>query len=91
MNLFKISYFASSHQFKGWKLISGNIEESSEDGTLADRKTSFSKIKLRPNSADNQATYACEVEIGPNRIYKIFFPLFPILYINIFIWTRLSV
>lgn len=38
----------------------GNIEESSEDGTLPDRKTTFSKIKFRPNSADNQATYACE-------------------------------
>ena len=68
MNLFKIFHFASSLQFKRWKLILGNIEESSEDGTLADRKTSFSKIKLRPNSADNQATYACEVKIGPNKI-----------------------
>ena len=28
---------------------------------MADRKTTFSKIKFRPNSADNQATYACEV------------------------------
>jgi len=38
----------------------GNIEESFEDGTLPDRKTTFSKIKFRPDSADNQATYACE-------------------------------
>ena len=44
----------------GWKLISGNIEESEEDGILPDRKTTFSKIKFRPNSADNQVTYACE-------------------------------
>ena len=49
-------------QFKRWKLILGNIEESSEDGTLSDRKTTFSRLKLRPNSADNQATYACEAD-----------------------------
>ena len=46
--------------FNGWKFISGSIEESEEDGTLPDRKTTFSKIKFRPNSADNQVTYACE-------------------------------
>ena len=41
-------------------MISGSIEESEEDGTLPDRKTTFSKIRFRPNSADNQVTYACE-------------------------------
>ena len=61
MNLKFSIFLITSHQFKRGELILGNIEESSEDGTLPDRKTTFSKIKFRPDSADNHATYACEV------------------------------
>ena len=63
MNLKFSIFLITSHQFKRGELILGNIEESSEDGTLPDRKTTFSKIKFRPDSADNHATYACEVRI----------------------------
>lgn len=55
-----LGYFYLFHKFNGWELILGNIEESEEDGTLPGRKTTFSKIRFRPNSADNQVTYACE-------------------------------
>ena len=66
MNLKFSIFLITSHQFKRGELISGNIEESFEDGTLSDRVTSFSKIKFRPDSADNQATYACEVSPPPS-------------------------
>ena len=55
-----LEYIYLLSMFNGWEFISGNIEESEEDGTLPDRKTTFSKIKFLPNSADNQVTYACE-------------------------------
>ena len=57
---FYSDYFHFVHGFNGQTLILGNIEESEEDGTLPNRKTTFSKIRIRPNSADNQVTYACE-------------------------------
>ena len=77
MNLKFSIFLITSHQFKRGELISGNIEESSEDGTLPDRKTSFSKIKFRPDSADNHATYACEV--SKNCILR---PLVTVIYIQ---------
>ena len=55
-----LEYIYLLSMFNGWEFISGNIEESEEDGTLPNRKTTFSKIKFWPNSADNQVTYACE-------------------------------
>jgi hypothetical protein len=44
----------------GW--FSGNIEEREEEGRLSRRITSLSRIRFRPGSEDNQATFACEAE-----------------------------
>ena len=59
-NKFSSEYSYFVHGFNGLTLILGNIEESEEDGTISNRKTTFSKIRIRPNSADDQVTYACE-------------------------------
>ena len=40
----------------------GNIEDSEEDGSLHGRKTTLGRIRFRPSSDDNQATFACEAD-----------------------------
>ena len=40
------------------------IETKVEDGSLPNRKTVVSKLKMTAKSGDNQATYACEAVHG---------------------------
>jgi len=59
----------------------GSVEDKVEDGS-PNRKTVTSKIKFRPNSDDNQASYACEavhpaLKAGPMRVSVFLSVLYP--------------